>query len=275
MKNVINVVLGVVFLVAGQSFAKDALKVNSFKETLTAAPAAELPATAAELVLHARSRDRAVTTMEVVKAAVRINPAAAPAIVGAIARSVADMAPIAAGAAAAEQPHQAAAIARAAAAAAPSKARKIVTAVCLAVPNEYRNIAVAVAEAEPGASKDIVKGVAAALPDMQLSIDQTLAAYRGNVPTVADTLDQAARLSQSRTTPATTLPTAAGSAAATTSSGVGATRTRSTPGASASTTPVRGPAVGPPYIPLSNTPTNVTPGTSGEVPTGGRNYAAP
>jgi hypothetical protein len=37
----------------------------------------------------------------------------------------------------------------------------------------------------------------------------------------------------------------------------------------------RGPAVGPPYIPLTSTPTNVTSGTSGQVPTGGRNYAAP
>jgi hypothetical protein len=275
MKNVINVVLGAVFLVAGHSFAKDALKASSFKEALTSAPAAELPATAAELVLHAKSRDRAVTTIEVVKTAVRINPAAAPAIVGAIARSVPDMASIAAGAAAAEQPRQAAAIAKAAAAAAPSKARKVVTAVCLAVPNEYRNIAVAVAEAVPTASKEIVKGVEAALPDMQLSIEQTLAAYRGNVPTVADTLDQAARLSQSRTTPAAALPTPAGNAAATTSSGLPGTRTRSTPAATASTTPVRGPAVGPPYIPLSNTPTNVTPGSSGQVPEGGRNYAAP
>jgi hypothetical protein len=37
----------------------------------------------------------------------------------------------------------------------------------------------------------------------------------------------------------------------------------------------RGPAIGPPYQPLTSTPTNVTPGTSGEVPPGGRNYAAP
>jgi hypothetical protein len=38
---------------------------------------------------------------------------------------------------------------------------------------------------------------------------------------------------------------------------------------------VRGPAVGPPYVPLTTTPTNETPGEAGEVPEGGRNYAAP
>lgn len=37
----------------------------------------------------------------------------------------------------------------------------------------------------------------------------------------------------------------------------------------------RGPSVGPPYVPLSGTPGNINPGTSGVVPTGGRNYASP
>ena len=95
--------------------------------------------------------------MNVVKGAVGINPAAAPAIVGAIARAVPDMASVAAGAAAAEQPKQASAIAKAAAAAAPSKAGKIVTAVCRAVPNEYRNIAVAVSQVVPASGKEIAE----------------------------------------------------------------------------------------------------------------------
>jgi hypothetical protein len=43
----------------------------------------------------------------------------------------------------------------------------------------------------------------------------------------------------------------------------------------ASSATARGPAVGPPYIPLTTTPVNVTTGTSGQVPTGDRNYASP
>ena len=266
MKKVTSVALSVVFLVAIHSFANDAPKANSFKETLRSVPAAELPAKAADLVLHAKSRDRASTTLEVVKAAIAINPGAAPAIVGAIARSVADMASIAAGAAAIEQPQQAAAIAKAAAAAAPSRVRKVVTAVCRAVPKEYRSIALAVAEALPGYAKEIVDGVASALPDLRPAIEQTLMVYKGNVPSVADTLDQAASVAQTRTTANTTAFAGAGTTVA--------NRPTTTPAAT-TTSGVRGPAVGPPYIPPSNTPTNVTSGTSGKVPAGHRNYAEP
>jgi hypothetical protein len=264
MKNVSSVVLSVVFLVAAPSFAKDAPKANSFRETLTPVTAAELPAKAADLVLNARSRDRGATTVDVIKAAVGINPAAAPAIVGAIARSVPDMASIAAGAAAAEQPKQAAAIARAAAAAAPSRARKIVLAVCRAVPGDYRNIAIAVSDVVPGSNKEVLNAVASALPGLKPYIEQALAAYGGNVLSVADTLDQAARLAQARTAPGTASPTLARTAAS------------GAPSASPAPAPLaRGPAVGPPYIPLTSTPIYVTPGTSGEVPIGGRDYARP
>jgi hypothetical protein len=131
-------------------------------------------------VAQAKSRDRQATTIDVVKGAVVINPAAAPHIVGAIARAAPDLAPIAAGAAAAEQPRQAGAIAKAAAAAAPSKAGKTVVAVCRAVPSDYRNIVVAVFEAVPGSSNEIVKAVAAALPELRPGIEQVLAGYSRN-----------------------------------------------------------------------------------------------
>jgi hypothetical protein len=251
MKTVVTIALSVVFLAACNSFGKDASQTNPFNQTLATAPAAELPAKAADLVAQAKSRDRQTTTINVVKSAVGINPAAAPAIVGAIARAVPDMAAVAAGAAAAEQPKQAAAIAKAAAAAAPSKASKIVVAVCRAVPNQYRNIAVAVAEAVPGSGKEIVKAVGAALPELRSGIEQTLAGYGGNIASVGATLDQAATV-----TPVTAIGT--------------------TPVAAGVPPPVvRGPAIGPPYIPLTGTPTNVTTGTGGDVPPGGRNYAQP
>src|ERR1035438_5279424 len=160
MKTVVTIALSVALLAACNSFGKDAPQTNPFNQTLAVAPAAELPAKAAELVAQAKSRDRQTTTINVVKCSVGINPAAAPAIVGAIARAVPDMAAVAAGAAAVEQPKQAAAIAKAAAAAAPSKAGKVVAAVCRAVPNNYRNIALAVTQVVPDAGKEIVTAVA-------------------------------------------------------------------------------------------------------------------
>src|SRR5437879_4851557 len=134
MKQIAILALSVVCLGAFCSLAKDAPKANPFKETLKSVPAAELPARAAQLVQAAKTKERESVTIGVVKASVELNPAAAPAIVGAIARAVPDMAAVAAGVAAAEQPNQASAIARAAAAAAPAKAGKIVAAVCKAVP---------------------------------------------------------------------------------------------------------------------------------------------
>jgi len=262
MKKITCIAFSVALLATCNSFGKEAPKANPFNELLTAVPAAELPAKAADLVLHAKSRDRQAATINVVKAAVGINPAAAPAIVGAIARAVPDMAPVAAGTAAAEQPKQASAIAKAVAAVAPAKAGKIVAAVCRAVPNEYRNIAVAVAQVVPGAGKEIVNAVATALPDLKPSIERTLAGYGGSVVSVASTLDQAASVSRTSAAPGAVAPLPATPAAPITVAGTPAPR-------------ARGPAVGPPYIPLTSTPTNVTSGTSGEVPTGGRNYAAP
>jgi hypothetical protein len=260
MKNIASITLSVVFLAACSSFGKDAPKANPFNEVLTAVPAAELPAKAADLVLQAKSRARQSTTVSVVKGAVGINPAAAPAIVGAIARAVPDMASVAAGTAAAEQPKQASAIAKAAAAAAPSNAGKIVTAVCRAVPNEYRNIAVAVSQVVPGSGKEVLKAVASALPDLKLGVESVLAGYAGNVPSVANALEQASRVSAPSTASVAAAPVLASPATPTTVAGA----------------PLpRGAGIGPPYHALTTTPTNVTSGTSGEVPEGGRDYAAP
>ena len=257
MKRTTSILLSVAFLVAGNCFAKDAPKANPFNKILTAVPAAELPAKAAELVSQAKAADRREATTNVVKAALSINPAAAPAIVGAIARAVPEMASIAAGTAAAEQPKQAAAIAKAAAAAAPLQAGAIVEAVCRAVPREYRSIAIAVSQVAPEAGQEIVNGVTSAVPGLKPSIEKVLAGYGGNVPSVAVTLDQAAQATVVSETGTPTVPTSAAS------------------GVMRGASMARGPAVGPPYIPLTTTPTAVTPGTSGQVPGGGRNYAAP
>ena len=223
--------------------AKDASATSRYQQALAAVPAPELPAKAAELVKQAKTRDLATTTVGVTKAAVTINSATAPSVVGAIARAVPDMADVAAGAAAAEQPKQAAAIAKAAAAAAPSKAGKIVVAVCRAVPKDYRSVAVAVAQTVPGSAKEVLAAVASAIPELKSGVEAALTAYTGDTISVAAILDQAS-------------DSLNGTAAAKGSS-------------------ARGPTVGPPFIPLSGTVTTITPDTSGEVPTGGRDYAKP
>ena len=260
MKRIASITLSVAFLVAGHSFGKDAPKANPFSKILGAVPAAELPAKAADLVLQAKPGEREATTVSVVKGAVGINPAAAPAIVGAIARAVPEMASVAAGTAAREQPKQASAIAKAAAAVAPGQAGAIVTAVCGAVPKEYRGIAVGVSQVAAGAGKEIVEGVGVALPGMKPWLEQAVASYGGRVVSVGETLAQAVRLAQNGSGGGSVvLPTPA---------------TRTTTGLGGAPM-ARGPAVGPPYIPLTTTPTNVTSGGSGQVPDGGRNYAAP
>ncbi len=258
MKPVTAVTLAVVFLAAG--YAADAPKANPYTKVLSAVPAAELPAKAADVVLQAKPADREATTVQVVKAAVAINPAAAPAIVGAVARAVPEMASVAAGAVAAEQPKQARAIAKAAAAAAPAHAAPVVEAVCRAVPKQYQAVAIAVSQAVPSANKEIVKAVGLALPEMKPSLERALAASGGNVVSVGQTLTQAAQIAPSGS--------ASGPASAIANNAPTSSRL---PGGVLS----GGPVVGPPYIPLTDTPTNVSPGTSGEVPTGGRNYAAP
>jgi hypothetical protein len=238
MKHIALFALSVFCLASFASSGKDSTQTNPYRNTLIQVPAAELPASAAKLVKEAKARDWGSTTVRVVKAAVELNPAAAPAIVGAIAKSVPEMAAIAAGTAAAEQPKLASAIAKAAAAAAPSKAGKIATAVCRAVPNEYRNVALAIAEAVPGSAKEVLQGVASAIPTLKADIEKTLAGM-GNVPNVAAVLDQASKSSSSST------PT------------------------------VRGPSVEPPYVPYTTTAGTVTPTTSSTVQPGERDYAKP
>ena len=245
MKRIAIIAVSLGWLLATDSYAKD----SSYKEILSRVPAAELPIKTAELVKVAKSRNREGVTVDVVKTSVSINPAAAPVIVSAIARAMPDVAATAAAAAAAAQPRQAASITKAATAAAPAQAARIVVAVSRVVPNDYRSIAIAGAQAAPGSDKEILKALATAFPELKAGIEQVLATPSGNSPTVSYAL--------ASVTPTTAQPADAGSV----------------------TSLARGPAVGPPFIPISQTPTNVTPGTSGNVPPGSRggptDYAQP
>jgi hypothetical protein len=170
--------------------AGDTPAANPYFGKLSAVSPAELPAKSAELVSQADSKTRLQTTVDVVKAAVGLNPAAAPAIVGTIAKSTPEMASAAAATAVALVPNQAIAIARAAAAAAPSQAGKIVEAVCRVVPTVYKEVANAVAGVAPGAGKAILAGVSAAIPALQESIAKALTGNNGGTPSVSVVLDQ-------------------------------------------------------------------------------------
>ena len=243
MKRLLICALGFACLSPVPASSEESATNTTYLPALRAVPAGELPAESVELVLRAKPLDRPTATVAVVKAAISINPAAVLSIVGAVARAVPDVADIAAGTAAAEQPKQATAIAKAAAAAAPSQAAKIVAAICRAVPKDYRSVAIAVAQTVPGSNRDILKAVASAIPELKAGVEDALATYSGNAIPVAMVLDQASvpRINQSSDNEST----------------------------------VRGPAVAPPFIPIGSTVRTITPSTSGDVPTGGRDYGTP
>jgi hypothetical protein len=165
--------------------------IDKLTEILSRGPWAELPVRAAGAVRHAKASERKEMTISVIKAALRLNPAAATAVVGSIARAVPAMAAVAAETAAGEQPKQASDIALAAAAADHSAAADIVVGVCRAVPAQYESIADAVADAVPGSGKEVLGAVETAEPELKVPIDQVMAQYNGYVPPVSLVLSQA------------------------------------------------------------------------------------
>src|ERR1039458_3344319 len=170
-----NLVMVIALVATAGLCASETSVTNPFLGALSAVSTAALPAKAAELVSQAAPTNRLETTVDVVKAAVGLNPPGAAAIVGTIAQSTPDVASVAAATAVMLVPNQAVAIARAAAAAAPSQAGKIVEAVCRVAPNAYKAVANAVAGVVPGAGKAILAGISAAIPALQEPITKALA----------------------------------------------------------------------------------------------------
>jgi hypothetical protein len=238
-----------ILLAAHGTFGADAVPASPSLSILKSVPLAELPGKAAALVAAADSTNQIQTTIDVVKAAIGLNPAAARAIVGTIAVGTPEMAGVAAATAAGLLPKQAAMLAQVAAAAAPKQAGNIVEAVCRATPDAYRAIALAVAEAAPDAARQILAGVAAALPELKTAIANSLATYQNTIPSVTLVLAQIEK-------PSGLSLLAAG-----------------TPG-SISTHSVN-PTPGPAFAAPPSTPVVLDAGNAGQVPTGGRNYANP
>ena len=216
---------------------------------LSKVASAELPGKAAALVAKADAKNQKQTTVDVVKTAIGLNPAAAPLIVGSIAQITPEMAAIASATAAYLVTNQVLLIAKAAVAAAPAKAGEIVEALCHVWPANYQEIANAVAEVVPGAGKNILAGIAMAIPELKNAIYQALANYGGRIPSVNQVLTQASQIQNS-------------TIQATLASG------------SPVSLPARGPTQGAPYVPVSSTPTLTTPSSGGSTPNP-VNYSAP
>jgi len=206
MKKIFSFLAVALLLVFSNSVQCSETPASQTLSILKSVPLAELPGKAAALVSAAPGKKQVEIAVDVVRAAVGLNPAGAPAIVASISAGTPAVAPTVAATAASLLPQQAAALAQIAAASSPKMAGKIVEAVCKVVPDAYRTIAEAVAKVVPDASKEILAGVAAALPALKDDINNVLAVYATVVPPVNLILAQVADRSGSLATLSTGMP---------------------------------------------------------------------
>ena len=243
-KNILLLAVGTLLLLGLSSHAAN-LTPSPSLSLLKSVPQAELPGKAATLVAAADLKSQVQTAVDVIKSGIGLNPAAASAIVGAISARTPEVAAVAAATAASLLPKQAAALAKIAAAAAPKFAGKIVEAVCAVSPDSYREIAQAVADAVPSAAKEILAGVATAIPSLKNAINNALAIYK--TPSVNLVLSQISAATAAATTASLT-------------SGMVSPKVKPLPA---------------PVFSAPGAPVNLDPGTTGQVPPGGRDYSVP
>jgi UDP-GlcNAc:undecaprenyl-phosphate GlcNAc-1-phosphate transferase len=218
------------------------------QESFAEIPRPEIPAKAASLVRNSSLSARAEMTSAVVRAAGKVSPAVVPAVVAAIAKTTPEAASLAAGQAALDQPAQACVIARAAAESAPAEFRAIVLAVGRAVPNRHRDVVLSVEQAVPGSNKQNVEALVAAAQELR---GTNSASVRTNA-SLSGALDNPGSLPPPRPE-----------------------LIRHGVRAAYRDPLARGHALGPPFVPLSGTVTNISQSTSGTVGPGRRNYAKP
>lgn len=237
---------------------------------LSGVPRPELPAKAAKLVVAAQGKDRAQATESITKAAVELNPVAAPMTVGSVCKLSPDVAPVVASTAAALQPKQARAIAKAAAAAAPSQALKIVSAMCKSAPKSYKDIAAGVGEAVRGMDAAIIAAVVEAVPSLKpfhTRAAESFAKAKYATPTAEVFFTQVAK----------DMEIAAKSLQSTTETlivqGVAPTQITTLPQPPAPPLP---PVISPPFTGISGSPTEINRNQTTEIPPGTpRDYSAP
>jgi hypothetical protein len=129
----------------------------------------------------------------------------------------------------------------------PRQASVIAMAAASAAPSEIRKIVSAVCRAVPSEYANVANAVAQIAPAASREI---LSAVADAFPVLKSIVDTSLANNENK------LPAVA-------------------PVVSQLVSSPRGPSVGPPYIPLSGTPGNVTPSDTGTVPPGGRDYAQP
>jgi hypothetical protein len=180
-----------VCLAAGTLLAQAPSETNDFRTLLARATRAELPALAARLVQQARSKDRISTATNVVREAVRMNPVATVAIVGAVVQAEPDAAGVIAEAAASQEVSLAPDIARVAAAVASPNAGEVVVRVGRVTPEDLRDIAVAASSLAPMANREILRAVGTVRPELGPYIEIEISRCGRKVPPVSRCLDRA------------------------------------------------------------------------------------
>ena len=179
------------FLLESGALAQSLIGASEIQRVLEKAPAAELPALSAALAAKGVAQGRVALAAEVVSCAVRINPAACVAVVGAVSRTKPEVAGLISETAARAQSTLAPEIARAAAAAAPFQAGEIVTRVGAVVPEDIRRIALAAFETAPKSGIDILRAIGTVDLKLRPYLEREITKCAGIVRSVSRCLDRA------------------------------------------------------------------------------------
>ena len=147
--------VGLTCFVTSPAQALTEKEVSAINKTITEAPAADLPARAAEMVTQATKKEKEAVAVAVVRAAIAKKPASAVSVVSSVVKAAPSTAPAVAAAASKLAPDQVEAIATAAALAASEVADKIVAAIADVYPNLEERVAKAVMLAVPQAQAKI------------------------------------------------------------------------------------------------------------------------
>ena len=173
----LKIAIGALATLASVSALADQSQVDTYSTQLSQVRAAELPREAASLVTSAKVENQDSVAADVIRAALRVNPASVPVIVGSVARSTPKAAAVAASTAASTQPKSIGAITRAAVGAAPKELVPIVSALCKAQPSSFYTVGVTAAEVAPNSSKEIVDAIVAGIPSLKPLVDRANADF--------------------------------------------------------------------------------------------------
>lgn len=241
----------------------DESRINDLKSQFSKLRVTELPRAAAQAV---QSEPGAAS--DVVAAAVGVNGASAPLIVGSVAKATPQSAAASSSAAVALQPKLAGPIAKAAVSASPSDATAIVSAMCKARPTAFYAIGVSAGEAAPKSADKILLGITEGAPGSKPLVARAQADFAKAKRTATLAL-----LLKHTESYVTALSGKLNQSPEVLLAGNGAVVSAGLASAAFDIPP---PVQGPPFVPGGGTPGEITPipGTV-EVPPTGRNYSAP